>query len=74
LVLEFAPVDRQKLLVRMRLETCANSRCMAPAAHSIVNNYQTDDLTDSLKARDSYIARRTGKGDQPRFTIIGSGS
>ena len=26
------------------------------------------------KARDSYIARLTGKPDQPRFTIIGSGS
>jgi len=30
-------------------------------------------LKPKLKARDSYIARLTGKPDQPRFTIIGSG-
>jgi len=27
-----------------------------------------------VKARNSYIARHTGKPDQPRFTIIWSGS
>jgi len=38
---------------------------------------QEDLLTDvrlKAKARDSYIARLAGKPDQPRFTIIGSGS
>ena len=32
------------------------------------------DLKLKAKARDSYIARVTGKPDQLRFTIIGNGS
>ena len=32
------------------------------------------DHSKKAKASDSYIARLAGKSDQPRFTIIGSGS
>ena len=34
----------------------------------------TGQLKATAKARDSYIVRLTGKPDQPRFTIIRSGS